>query len=356
MTRIKNGFWGIFLLLAWICCQPALARPGEVVKQKKVSRSFPVGANDVLNIDHRYGNITVTHWNKNEVEIRVEIESKARDERVAQENLERVTIEMNKTGNAVSAVTTLKKSFSTSYNNPSLTVDYYISMPAKLASVLALRYGNISLPEENEGRMSVLLKYGNLYGGDFGADLNLEADYSNVEIGNMKTARMDLGYVGSLVGKDAENLTVESKYSKVTFRDVNTLSLETKYGSLTIGKVDRATINMKYSNGTIDFLKEELKMEELGYGTLDIEEVSPSFKRIEVDARYGNLHLGISSKAAFSVDAEDIKYGTCRITGFTHTDFPTTGKTSYKGKVNGGGNGEIYFEGNNYGNLSIKAL
>ena len=47
------------------------------IKKKEINKSFNVGKNDILQVDNRYGNITVTHWSKSEVSIRVVIEAKA---------------------------------------------------------------------------------------------------------------------------------------------------------------------------------------------------------------------------------------------------------------------------------------
>ena len=48
------------------------AKP-ESIKKKEISKSFDVSLSDLLMTDNRYGNTTITHWNKNEVAIRVEI-------------------------------------------------------------------------------------------------------------------------------------------------------------------------------------------------------------------------------------------------------------------------------------------
>lgn len=53
---------------------------------------------DLLTTDNRYGNTTITHWNKNEVSIRVEIEAKAESDDAAQATLDRVQVEIKKSG------------------------------------------------------------------------------------------------------------------------------------------------------------------------------------------------------------------------------------------------------------------
>lgn len=351
-------------LLTWLCalCSlPALAdRPAalDYKKQKEVVESFKVGSNDLLQIDNRYGNITVTHWSKNEVQIRVKIEAKASRETKAQEALDRVRIELKKEGGVVSGITTLKSQNNWSGNNSgeSLTIDYFISMPSALASDLSQKYGNINLPDQNDGKCSLHLKYGNLYAGNFSQTLDLEAKYGNVDMGHLSEARMDLGYIGSMTCKDARELMVESKYSKLDIGKIQTLVLEEKYGNLSAASIDRGRIELKYGDATIGLLKTELDVDALGYGSLTVKEVSPSFTHINVDARYGSLYLNIPAKTAFTVKAEDMRYGNYNLEGFNVTSSEKEDKNDYRSEVNGGGSRRIYFNGNGYGNLTIKAI
>lgn len=332
------------------------ARDFEHTKKKDVSKSFAVSQNDLLQVDNRYGNITITHWTKNEVSIVVRIESSAERESRAQENLDCIQIDLKKEGNVVSAITTLKNQNNNGGGNQRFTINYDISMPSKLTVDLSQKYGNINMPDNNPGKCSLHSKYGNLNAGNFTASLELESKYGNVELGNVEDARMDLGYVGNLKMKDGKNLTIDSKYSNLTMRNVHKLQLEKKYGNLVIGHIDRANLEVKYSDVSIDELTQELEVGSLSYSTLKIKELSPNFNRVNVEAHYGHLILNISSKASFSVMAESMKYGDYDIDGFNITRSEKEEKVNFKSEINGGGPHKIYFGGNSYGNLKIKAL
>ena len=74
---------GLLMLLVLFCSVSGWAAKQESIKKKEINKSFNVGKNDILQVDNRYGNITVTHWSKSEVSIRVVIEAKARNEEKA---------------------------------------------------------------------------------------------------------------------------------------------------------------------------------------------------------------------------------------------------------------------------------
>lgn len=353
MKTTKIRPCSLLAVLILFCSLTGWAEKAESVKKKEYNKSFNVSLSDLLQVDNRYGNITITHWSKNEVSIQVVVEAKARDSERAQASIDRVKIDLNKSGNVVSAITSLKEQNWSGGNNERLTINYYINIPSKLSIDLSQKYGNINLPEKNEGKSILHAKYGNINGGSFTAQLDLESAYGNVELGSVENAALDLAYCGHASLKNAGSLTIDSKYSNLNLGDVKKLNLEKKYGNIQIQQVGKATMEIKYSKASIDVLTQELIADELDYSTLSVNDVASDFSRIAVSARYGKLNLDLPEKASFTVVANSIKYGSYDIKGFNVTRSNVENKTNYRSEVNGGGGGRIEFEGNNYSNLRI---
>lgn len=353
-TYVHNTLWLLtfFFLLSSLSVS---AGKLEYKKKKEINKSFKVSLSDLLYVDNKYGNITITPWNKNEVEIKVIIESASRSEKKAQEYLDRVQIDLNKQGNTVSASTTIQNTSISNNENVRFTVNYFIQMPSKLSCELTQKYGNITLPQENEGIRKIHVKYGNLMAGNFHADLELEAKYGNIDIENVTVAHMDLGYISNLKMKDGKELYIDSKYSDLTIQNVKRIELEKKYGNIKLGTVEKAYMELRYSDATIDNLTQEIEVDALSYGTLDIRKLSGSFSRVEVDSHYGNLKIAIPEKTAFNLEAENMKYGHYQINGFNITHLKKEDKEYYQMEINGGGNRKIYYNGNKYGNIDIKS-
>ncbi|MDH6307020.1 hypothetical protein M2459_003707 [Parabacteroides sp. PF5-5] len=356
-TIHKNNplrFLTVILLLA--CCLPAWANTPDRTKKKEINQSFNVSNNDLLRVDNRYGNITITHWNKNEVSIRVVIEVKANSDSQAQEALDRVNVELGKSSNTVSAITSLRSQTGWNNNNNRLTIDYYISMPSKLSTVLSQKYGNINMPEKNEGKSMLEVKYGNIKAGSFTASLNIDAGYSNVELDDVQDLNLDISYCGNVKVNNGESMRIDGKYSNISIRNVKKLEVDKKYSNLKVGNTENVAISMKYSECNIDRMKDQLQASSMDYSTLNIKEVASGFKRIEARARYGNLNIHIPSNASFKVDAKDMKYGNIDINGFNVTHSNVENKVNHHYQVNGGGSSVILFEGNNYSNIKIRTL
>jgi hypothetical protein len=344
-------------LLSVLTQTAARADGFEFSSKKEVNSSFSAGADDRLNIDNKYGSITVSHWGKNEVNIRVVVESKAASERVAQEMLEQVQIELHKQGNTVFGITSIRQ-YSGGTGSRSLAVNYFITMPAKLSATLSQIYGNINLPETNEGAYTVELKYGNLNGGNFAGHIALDAAYAgHIALGETKDLFMELKYCGHVSTGNCRNVAVDSKYSNIQMGHADHITLDNaQHGNVRIESAGSVHAEAKYANVRIGHLKESLFADALDYSSVTVEKVDADFKNITAEARYGTLSLSISPQASFRVEAEDMKYGKVEISGLQITDSRVENKTDYYYHIRGGQNKTIRFEGNHYSTLKINAL
>lgn len=334
----------------------AWAENPDSSKKKEINRSFSVGLSDLLNVENRYGSITIAHWAKKEVEIRVVVESKARNVEQAQRGLDAVEIELRKSGSMVYAHTSLRNQWGWNNNNSRITIDYYISMPPELTATLSQRYGNINLPENNEGKCVLEVKYGNIKAGSFSEALSIEAGYSNIDIKDAKNLSMDLAYCGNVALRDAQSLTIDSKYSNLNIGNVDKADIDNMYGNIKIQKANILSIDTKYGSANIAYVKEELNVGLLAYSTLTLTELNPGFRSVKAEARYATLKLSISPQASFRVIADNIKYGSVDVRGMKITNSTIDDKVNYRYQINGGEERFIRFEGNSYSHLKINAL
>lgn len=358
MKRVETNYCLALMLtfLFSLINMEMMAKPQNVEKKKEINHSFKVDNNSCLQVDNKYGNISITHWNKEEVSMRIEIICKANNERIAQENIDRVSIDATMLGNKISAKTELKSS-NKSTRNLSININYYIQMPATLKSELSQKYGNIYLPEKDNHEMDIEVKYGNLKAGDFVAPLSLEAKYSNVKVGNLTHAEIDLSYSGGASIAKAHKLKIDSRYSNTDIEQIDELKISSNYGNVSIGQVNKLTLELAYGNTTIKKLNETLNADELKYSNLTIHSLSPSFKQFNVDARYGNVDVKLPANASFRVAAKEMKYSKCIINGFK-MELISSNKSDneFLYEINEGKQPTLYFNGNNYANLKIEAV
>lgn len=350
----KTIFVSLILLFVLGFSVSLRAETAESVKTKEINKSFSINKNSLLYVNNRFGNITISHWNKSEATIRVEIESVAASERDASENLERLKIDLRKEGDKVMAITSWENLRQSGQKNRRITVNYFISIPSTMKLELIQKYGNIILPTKNEGESTITVKYGNLKAGNFTKGLHLDAKYSNVAVRDVVNATLVLGYCGDVEVGNSKALLVDSKYSTMKIGNADKLDLEKKYGNLKTGTLKKVNMDVKYSDVTIDRLQEELMAESLNFGTVKIRNLDAGFKRIDVDSRYGTLDVRVSSKAAFRIEAEQIGKN-LSIRGLKETKHQVEDKIDHFIEINGGGSAKIRFDGNRYSNLKLRA-
>jgi hypothetical protein len=326
----------------------------EVSKKKEIKRAFPVTQNDRLSVNNRYGNVTITHWTKDEVDIRVVVESKAGNERRAQEMLDRVQIELKKSGNTVYGVTSIKSR--AGWGNYNLTINYYIAMPSRLDADLSVSYGGINLPEDNGGKYDIKIAYGNLKAGNFTQPVDIDARYSQVTLGDADNLQMDLEYCGSVSVKNSRTAEIESEYSNIRLRNAGRLHIRNAHGDIQIENVDKLSAETVYSKVRIGCVKEELHVGSLDYSTMTVERLdADGFRNAQVKSSYSTLKLSVSPKAAFRVIAEGMRYGSVNVKGLKITESKEENKSNYSYRINGGQDRQIRFKGH-YSHLKINAL
>lgn len=361
MNTLKSlkGTNSLWTLLTFLFFFASFARAEESMpaseKKKEMFKTFKVNPSDALNIDNRYGNITVTHWNKEEIEVRVVIEAKANTDKRVEELLDYVSISLDKSGNTVYGSTSMKN-FGGTRNNERLTVNYYINKPSKVTTSLCQRYGNINLPQENDASTNLEVKYGNIQGGNF-KHLTVECSYGNITVSDLNYAYMELAYCGEVKIKNSKKLEMESRYSNSNIQDAESLSLELSYGNFNAEQITQAAIESKYSNVSIRSLEQKLDVE-MAYGSVDIHQVSSGFSHISAESRYGNLTITVPVQTAFTVIAEQMKYGNYDISREfnVQTTKDKEDGVTYRSEVNNGSSKRfVNFEGNKYSNLIIKA-
>lgn len=350
---VKNRTLLLLSLLLLVCGVAPLQAETLETKRKELKRSYSVSANDKIKLDNRYGNITVTHWNRDEVEINVEIEAKARNTKRAEELIERISVNFDKSSNVVSATTRLKNA--QGGKNESFEIRYHVTMPATMEAEIKMEFGNVKLPENNPGRCDLKLQYGNLNAGDFDNEVNIAVAFGDMAIGNTGDLTLKLEYSGSAKVGDVKNLKLNNQFSTLTMKNAASINGPVEYGNLTVERLGSATINLQFSKATIKELTGELYLKRQEYSDVKIHHVAPSFSKITSNADFSTMELGLDNGLSCEIYATEMEFGSVDVKNGDGLQAESTKKKhDYHIKINRGGNKEIRFDGNGFSNLKVK--
>lgn len=345
-------YYSLFTLLFFTFQILQATVPEFTEEIKVIEKSFNVNSNANLSINNKYGNVTLTTWNKNLIEIRVEIKVDGRDNNAVRQRLNAITVNFNATAAGVAAATQIAESKGS--NKTNISIHYTVRLPKTNSINIENRYGNLYL-DETRGAVNIGLKYGNLtFGKLLNAINNLDMAYvTNAKIDYVKSAVIDAAYSKIDISK-AEVLRMETDYTDVNLGDVSDLINNMDYGNLNITKIEKVSSTADYTNIKIGTLSHSF-VSSGDYGAITIRHIKSGFSKIIIDADYAGLNLGVEPAAGYSVKAE-MRYGSLSYPSNVNMSKKIVKNTSssYEGKA-GNASGSIQIN-MDYGSAKINLV
>jgi hypothetical protein len=329
--------------------QSAYAQREEL--RKEFAKAYKVSASDLLHLSNRYGKVHINTNNGNEVKVEIEMLVRARSKTRAQEILDKISIEHEKSGGRISFETRLNSI--TLSGGDKIEINYKVAMPAR-------------------NPLEVSNKFGDIYLGDFFGKLQLECQYGSVKIDRLtgEAKNLNIKY-GDLNGMSLENGNVyvaygnmnidkvgearlEGPYSNLKVNEGDKINLIIKYGNFRVNKANYIKGESAYSNIDVRALNDFLKMDIKYNGKFEIEQIAKGFESIEVNSSYSSCNLGFVENTGFNFKV-NLRYGNLRFDGdaaeLSYREIDGS-KAIYEGKYNRGGKGTVVVNGK-YGNVRI---
>jgi len=329
----------VFILFLIPLTITATDKKGKYTKTKTINKEFKVTKNATLNINNKYGNITIVTWNENKIVIDVTITTNGNDESKVEKRLEQINVDFNSSSSNVSAKTIIEKN--TSYwnlwgkkNNVNMQINYLIKMPVTNNVDLNNDYGAITL-DKLEGSAKINCDYGKITIGELLNSSNyINIDYTNKStIEYMKDGEINADYSTLHVEKSGRT-KLNSDYSHISFGILTNLDFNCDYGDLKIKESENLSGNSDYMHLTVEKLR-GTGIFDIDYGSLKINDFSEGFKSLKIKSSYTRVKLGVNPGISFDVTAKlsycSFKYGN----GFTfYKEIKKSSSKYYEGYYN----------------------
>ena len=294
--------------------------------QRTVSKSFPVKENATLKVNHQFGSMTISEWDKEEISIEAVIHVTAKKQTTAEQLVNKVDVRFTEEDNLLLVETKYPN-----ISNCKYSIEYKIFTPKKTTLDLNSTYSSITI-DNAAGDVRISTLYGDVSGGVFSGNCHLEATYSNIKIDKLlgnsnmldgvyaknisissaKNLLADLTY-SKLFMDEADDLIVTSVYSVINVAKVDKIQVESSYGSYNLGEVnDFVSGRTVYTPLHIKKLNRNFSLAGLHYGKLKIDNVAPQFENITIDAVYAPVEITLSPTTSCSVNAST-SYGKINI-------------------------------------------
>ena len=329
-------------------------------KSKTINKEYKVNTDAKVSINNRYGNLNITTWDKNRVEIEVTITVKGDDLERVEDRLESIDVEFEASSNFVSAKTIFEKenkgwSFWKKSRNLSYKINYKIKMPKSNSADLDNDYGSIYLGDLS-GKADINCDYGKITVGELSANNNnINLDYCSLSnIDYMKSGNVNVDY-SKITIDETEKAKVNADYSTVKLGKTGNIDFNIDYGSITIDEAVDVNGNSDYASMRFGTIFKNLDIE-TDYGSISVKRLAKGFEKVIIDGQYAGIKIGVDEGAVFDFEL-DLQYA-----GFKYdkdkVDFnkkiSKTTKKYYEGKYGTGNSNSRIKIRSQYGGVSIK--
>lgn len=304
MEKRVSDLKGLLLLLPITIVSFSLSAQDAV---KDYSENYDVSEGITLHADIRYSDMELIKWDKNEVDIFVEIKVDASSKNLAEEKLSKIDVKLGKAGSIISLKTDMEEGWS---RNAKVDIKIIVKAPAYMNLEMSSSYGDLFVQELN-GRVELSLKYGNLKAGTLGRGNekpfnSLDLAYSDATVDKAGWMEVDLAYSDMEV-LQSSMIFCESKYSKLIGEKTSGIVTEGAYDKYLFDEVDNFVGELRYSGIKLGVLNKKLDVESK-YTHIKVSKVSRDFKSINALTSYGNIYLNMEQGSSYKLEGE-ARYG-----------------------------------------------
>ena len=305
---MKMHIFKLLLILLMPSEKPAPPQADELsgrhTESKEIRRNYQVSPNALLEIENKYGEIDITTWDQDKVEMVVTLKTNGNDKEAVQKRLEELDVIFKNSPSRVSAKTYLESSRNSFFSwfrgsgNVNIEINYKIKAPVGINLNLENDYGSVNI-DRLEGNANISVDYGQLLVGELMGDDNvIEMDYTrNSKFGYIRKGSIEADYSDYTI-EEAGMLNISADYSNTKVRKVEFLEFSCDYGSIDVGQVKNIKGDGDYLSTTIDSVYGSLDLN-LDYGSATIRQMMRNMESLTINSDYTTLKIGYFSDSSW---------------------------------------------------------
>lgn len=275
-------------------------------KEKKISKTYEVNSDALLNVNNKYGAINVYLWDENKISIQVNITVSGNNEAKVNQRLNDIDVNFQATSSKVSAMTEINGKNGQGNSNISYQINYTIKIPKNASVSLINKYGNIAIDKLN-GTATLDCKYGDLNLGQLNNKSNtINVSYSsNSTLAYVDKLSLNTQYTTFEIQK-ANQLNSTGNYNNFIFKDIENVSIASNYTKINANSISKSTINGNYLTLKLGTIKSATTINS-NYSDIQLEGNSKTTS-IAIDGNYTHSKITCAPDYAFDIQVA-LTYG-----------------------------------------------
>lgn len=305
--KIRCKFYLFFMLLPFVSYPNG--SDAAYTKTKNIKKAYYVNTDAGINIENSYGNIFVTTWDEDKIELDITIKVSGSNETWVNQRINEIDVDINALKQLVSAKTILgNTNYKAKGNNNSFEINYTIKIPKKGSVTLQNKYGNISTTNL-WSNTEMYCKYGKITIGKlYGGKNTIQIEYclgSTVEYINY--GAITTRYSGLRIDSFSR-IDLFSDFTDVNLLDGDVVKYTGKYGTLAVEKVKSLEGTANYMTLKFGEINDTFKLT-AKYCEINVDYLSAKAHEIAINAGYSNIKVGYSNNFTFDFDIS-VRYAT----------------------------------------------
>lgn len=299
----------IYLFLLLLITLPGLAQ--NFSESKKYHHQFKVSPKTTVELSNKYGKIQILTWNKDSVKVDIDVYLSSPSISRLQKLKDNIAIDYTTTNYYVIVKTVFGKSqsnvideikdFADAIVNGSneVRIDYNVYLPQNQALKVSNKYGDI-YTDDLTGDITLTLANGDLKANNFTGNTQINLSFGNAFINEIAKGRLTAEYADMDI-KSAENITLESKSSKIRLDKAGTLRLQSRRDDLRIESANSILGDTYFTSAYFQQINEELNVNGK-FGKLTAENIKKTFSFVNLNSEYTDMDLYFERGSAFDYD------------------------------------------------------
>ncbi|KAF2337262.1 hypothetical protein [Flavobacterium daemonense] len=274
----------------------------NISKQKNIKKTYIVNSNAGIDIDNKYGNISISTWDEDKVDLDITIKVTGNNENWVNEKLNTIDVDIEALKSMVTAVTKIGNSTNKGRGSSnSFEINYVVKIPKNGTVKLMNKYGNITTLAL-EGATDISCKYGKVTLGKLNNQTNrINIEYcSNSSIDYIKNGLIEARYSGLKVN-DSGNLNFDTNYTDLVISDAQNIKYDCSYGNLKFQKVNSCNGTGNYLTVSVAEVSNNLNID-TNYSKVNIGTLTEKAKNVNINSGYTDVTVGYNYNYAFDFD------------------------------------------------------
>lgn len=306
MINFKN-----FVIILTVLSGSVKAYPQSYSESKNYVHQFPLLSGTTVEVSNKYGKVQLLTWNKDSVRVDIDFyissTSPARLDKLRQNinfdfsNSNSYVVVRTIFGRSQPNVIDEIRDFAEAIVNGSneVRIDYTVHVPRNQSLKVTNKYGDI-YADDFTGDVQLNLSNGDLKANNFTGNTQLYLSFGNAFINEMNKGRIIAEYTDLNI-RSAQNLTLESKSSKVRIEKGGFIKLTSRRDDIRIDNVARVTGDNYFSDVSIQNVSDEISVS-AKFGKIAVDNFKKNFSFINMTTEYTDLDLYFERGAGFDFD------------------------------------------------------